>query len=688
MPRLTAESKMDVLRKTARIIGESFDIQVVFRGDQAYTDGRTIVVPALAENAPDDLVEAIIGFIDHEVGHILHTDFAGAQATYKEYADAAGREDPRLHPMTNAIEDIRQEWLMGEMYRGVGLNLERTMVWVMEKVVAQWSNPSMSDFFKVSALMMMRAKARLGVPRAQEFYDDLAGPMHPIVQRCEDELRAWYRLPSTVEAVHAAKRILDMLDAMNEAPPPPKQQQQQSGKGGSKSKGDPKETASGSRDEEAGQGSGQPADGEPGESEGKGESGKGGKPEGEDEGEGQGAKDEEEGESEGSPGSEGEDGEGEGDGSKPAQADDAGDVEGGQGDPLGPDQMKILANTRSQRYDPNQIGSLHDFGAAAIVQSATGSVGHRPFTTEMDRVMPPVGEASLAQYSAIADKVKNTTHVVSGLLKRRLRTLTKARTLRQRSSGNISLSNMAQVRAHQPNIFQVKRQGRDLDTYVHLIVDHSGSMSGRKMTCAAQTCVVLADALDKVGIDFGISGFTAGWGCTRGMTLDEMALHEKLIDEVHSGKADDFERTDPIIEYVYKTADESYAKAKPRLALMEKQWMGCNGDGDSIYKIARAVAKRREARKILIVLSDGMPAISQGRRVSQGEADAYLKKVTAMIEQVPGMEAIGIGIMTDAVKAYYRRHVIVHKPEDLAGDAMGALSDALLGRLKPLEEAK
>ena len=60
------------VRNTSQILGRNSDIKVTFEGDQAMTDGKRVVLPALPSGAEidDELVGVIRGYIDHEaIGH-------------------------------------------------------------------------------------------------------------------------------------------------------------------------------------------------------------------------------------------------------------------------------------------------------------------------------------------------------------------------------------------------------------------------------------------------------------------------------------------------------------------------------------------------------------------------------------------------------------------------------------------
>ncbi len=81
---------------------------------------------------------------------------------------------------------------------------------------------------------------------------------------------------------------------------------------------------------------------------------------------------------------------------------------------------------------------------------------------------------------------------------------------------------------------------------------------------------------------------------------------------------------------------------------------------------------------MIIVLSDGNPAAMIGYGVSGSAHDDYLKKVVKQIENTPGMEVIGIGIMDRAVKKFYTRNLVVSRISELPTVAMGQLKDALM----------
>ena len=62
-------------RRLARTLTERFGVDVICRGDNAYTNGKVIVLPSLPEPMSSPLERMVVGFLDHEMGHVAFSDF-------------------------------------------------------------------------------------------------------------------------------------------------------------------------------------------------------------------------------------------------------------------------------------------------------------------------------------------------------------------------------------------------------------------------------------------------------------------------------------------------------------------------------------------------------------------------------------------------------------------------------------
>jgi len=121
-------------------------------------------------------------------------------------------------------------------------------------------------------------------------------------------------------------------------------------------------------------------------------------------------------------------------------------------------------------------------------------------------------------------------------------------------------------------------------------------------------------------------------------------------------------RLNALRHVVYKRAEQPWRQARGQLGLMLREDFGHeNIDGEALHWAARRLLRRREPRKLLIVLSDGAPfdsatAAANGR----GYLEHHLRQVIAGIEASP-VQLLAIGTGQD-VSRFYRHACIVRQP--------------------------
>jgi len=121
------------LEKVSRILSDRYDIRVSHHGDKCYTDGRNIVLPAIPEDAPEGLLEAMEGYLDHETGHVIFDDFEVLKQVL----------DPFTRMWTNAFCDPRIRHQMEDKWRGCGKNFRAAADFTFEKrVLPKWEESS------------------------------------------------------------------------------------------------------------------------------------------------------------------------------------------------------------------------------------------------------------------------------------------------------------------------------------------------------------------------------------------------------------------------------------------------------------------------------------------------------------------------------------------------------------------
>ena len=94
-----------------------------------------------------------------------------------------------------------------------------------------------------------------------------------------------------------------------------------------------------------------------------------------------------------------------------------------------------------------------------------------------------------------------------------------------------------------------------------------------------------------------------------------------------------------------------------------------NIDGEAISWAFNRLKKRREERKILMVISDGAPVDDSTLSTNSGDfLEKHLRKVVKFIEDKSDIEILAIGIGHD-VSRYYNRAIKITDVNEL-GDVM------------------
>ena len=198
------------------------------------------------------------------------------------------------------------------------------------------------------------------------------------------------------------------------------------------------------------------------------------------------------------------------------------------------------------------------------------------------------------------------------------------------------------------------------DTVVTLLIDNSGSMRGRPITIAALCADILSRTLERCSVKVEILGFTTkNW---KGGQCRE--LWTKNSKPKTPGRLNDLRHI------IYKGADTHWRQAKNNLGLMLKEGLlKENIDGEAISWAYNRIKKRKEERKILMVISDGAPVDDSTLSVNSGDfLEKHLKKIVKFIENKSDIEVLAIGIGHD-VSRYYKKAIKITDVNEL-GDVM------------------
>lgn len=272
-------------------------LMVTQRGSQAYvqTDVKTkqptlVNIPNIPDNANPEFIAAISGFIDHEVAHVLHTDwnYYGGKGGMSE----RDLRDPKRKAFMNThniIEDVMIEREQVKTFPGAARNLSVTRKWFLEKVTdaALKGVTDPKEQFRYIMVPMMRALG--GHEEMQDWMDKRGFWKHPLVEEMlktmkPATLELLKKATTTKETLVVAEEVHDILMGKILPPPPPQPAPPSKSKDKSKEKGKSQDKP----DKEAGEGDGEGERDHSKSDPGEGKAGKGKKKDEDDKGEGEG----------------------------------------------------------------------------------------------------------------------------------------------------------------------------------------------------------------------------------------------------------------------------------------------------------------------------------------------------------------------------------------------------------------
>ena len=319
---------------------------------------------------------------------------------------------------------------------------------------------------------------------------------------------------------------------------------------------------------------------------------------------------------------------------------------------------------------------------AVVTAGDARSPGYRAYTTAHDRVVNAADLASreeLARFRAKLDaELTSVRSLIARLAKRLLRVLM-ARQVREwqfdLDEGQLDGSRLAALVASRGRARPFKQESESPfpSTVVSLLIDHSGSMRGRPMLIAALTVEIFARVLERCGVKCEVLGFT-----TR-----EWDGGEPARDWAANGYPEHPGRLNALEHIVIKSADVPWRRARVALGLfLHDEMLKENIDGEALLWAHGRLLQRSEARRILVVVSDGTP-MDEATMAANGHEylESHLQAVVRDIEMRSPVQLAAIGIGHD-VSSFYRNATRIARIEQL-GPALTAKLTALLAEPRP-----
>lgn len=631
---MRAELFQHEVTQTSALFGRKADVRVVFEGSDAKTNGTTIYLPALTLgvdiNTDDQAV--MRGYVDHEAGHVRHSDMPLILRKYGEY-EASGRKLARV--LHNCLEDVWLERRVMAEYPGAERNLHATARAV--------NGQALEAFTKDEAARKGLSEPTYIVPFALTWLGrrDYGGPeCQALLDMLPENVSRW--LDEPIAALDDCRTTGDVFDVAEELERQLKEDfTKRTGKAREEAK--PEGTPDKAKPMPV---MGSKGEGEEGETPGDGDPVD--LPEASGEGEG------------------GEAPEGEAESGAPATSTkrDAGGAMGEAGDAKPAELLEP-----EDVYDDTEIGDVVERLTSDVrpMEGSDERRPYRPYTTRHDRwLMPDGGDFwSSKMRSGTAEAYDSILAGMSGPVNQMRRSLERALLAKQtrdwdfgKERGRLDARRFPAVMAGRTTVFKERMDRAEIDTAVSIVVDLSGSMTGMGKDHKARDCVIaLAEAIDRTGVAYEITGFSCP------MTLPDHPM----------GK---WSRFEPLVGWQFKPFERRLQMCKGPIASIPRCVGGNNADGEAVMMAYARLRQRREQRKVLMVLSDGHPEAESS--YGRAHLGAHLRSVVRTIE-AEGTQVMGIGLVHHGVGQFYPNHVVVNDVNELGKACVGQLGRMLLG---------
>ena len=135
-------------------------------------------------------------------------------------------------------------------------------------------------------------------------------------------------------------------------------------------------------------------------------------------------------------------------------------------------------------------------------------------------------------------------------------------------------------------------------------------------------------------------------------------------------------RLNDLRHIIYKSADTPWRQARKNMGLMLKEGLlKENIDGEALRWAFNKIKKRKEERKILMVISDGAPVDDSTLSTNLSDyLEKDLKNTVNVIQEQSSVELLAIGIGHDVTR-YYKKAVKITDVQDLGDVMINQLTD-------------
>ena len=315
-------------------------------------------------------------------------------------------------------------------------------------------------------------------------------------------------------------------------------------------------------------------------------------------------------------------------------------------------------------------------------KSALGDINYKTYTEEFDEIIKAEELENTEELTRLRKNLDQQLLQLKNFISKLANKLQRKLLAKQNRSWNFDLeeglldtSKLPRIIMDPYNSLSFKKE-KDIefkDTLVTILIDNSGSMRGKPISVAAICADILSRTLERCAVKVEILGFTTkhwkgGSSREKWMKNDKPTLPGRLNDLRH---------------IIYKSADTPWRQAKNNMGLMLKEGLlKENIDGEALKWAYNKMNRRKEERKILMVISDGAPVDDSTLSTNTSDyLESNLKKTVKWIENKTNIELLAIGIGHDVTR-YYNQAVKITDVQDLGDVMINQLTDLFVEKNK------
>ena len=316
------------------------------------------------------------------------------------------------------------------------------------------------------------------------------------------------------------------------------------------------------------------------------------------------------------------------------------------------------------------------------IRSNLGDIKYKSYTEEFDEIIKAEDLENNEELDRLRKNLDQQLLQLKNFISKLANKLQRKLLAKQNRSWNFDLeeglldtSKLPRIIMDPFNSLSFKKE-KDIDfkdTLVTILIDNSGSMRGKPISVAAICADILARTLERCSVKVEILGFTTKhWkgGSSR----------EKWMK---NNKPNSPGRLNDLRHIIYKSADTPWRQAKNNMGLMLKEGLlKENIDGEALKWAHNKMSKRKEERKILMVISDGAPVDDSTLSTNTSDyLESNLKNIVKWIENRTNIELLAIGIGHDVTR-YYDQAVKITDVQDLGDVMINQLTDLFVEKNK------